>query len=205
MLFSYRHLVGKSVPRRNNPVTAFLGGLFLKVLGWKICGSLPDLPKAVVVAAPHTSNFDGVVALPALLALDLKGNLMAKASLFQPPFGKLMRWFGLIPVTRNAAGGLVVSAVNAFNNNSQLWLGIAPEGTRHNAEQWKTGFHRIALAAQVPIVPVAWNYADKTIVLGDPFMPGEDLQADLNRLYAFYQDKQPKHLQRLSQPLKSNR
>ena len=204
MSLHYRHLLGRHTPARANRFTAALGGLALKILGWRIIGTLPDTPKLLVVGAPHTSNYDGVVALPAVLALDLKVSLMAKHSLFRGPLGPVMRWFGLIPVERHAAGGTVEAAIEQFAQHQKLWLGVAPEGTRSGVAQWKTGFHRIALAAQVPILPVAWDYAEKAIVLGEPFMPGTDLEADLARLYAFYRDKQPRRPERLSAPLRQN-
>lgn len=177
MPLHYRHLLAPSVPSRRNRLTALLGGLALKILRWRITGTLPDIPQAVVVAAPHTSNYDGVIALPA------------------------MRWLGLIPVERHAAGGAVGAVIEQFTHQPQLWLGVAPEGTRHGTAQWKTGFHRIALGAGVPIFPVAWDYTDKCIILGEPFMPSVDLDADLERLYAFFRHKQPCRRQRLSTPL----
>ena len=204
MPLHYRHLLGRHTPARGSRISATLGGLALKILGWRIVGTLPDIAKVLVVGAPHTSNYDGVVALPAVLALDLKVSLMAKHSLFRGPLGPVMRWFGLIPIARHAAGGAVGTAIEQFARQDQMWLGVAPEGTRSGVAQWKTGFHRIALAAQVPILPVAWDYAEKAIVLGEPFMPSTDLEADLARLYAFYRNKQPRRPERLSAPLRQN-
>lgn len=202
MPISYRHLLAQHIPARRNRFTAALGGIMLKILGWRIVGTLPDAPKILVVGAPHTSNFDGVVALPAVLALDIKVSLMAKHSLFRPPFGRIMRWFGLIPIARHAAGGAVGAAIEQFQQQPSLWLGVAPEGTRHGADEWKTGFHRIARAAGVPILPVAWDYRQKAIVLGQAFTPGDNLEADLAHLYAFYRTMQPRHRHRLSGPLR---
>ncbi|MDO5686506.1 MAG: lysophospholipid acyltransferase family protein [Neisseria sp.] len=205
MSLHYRHLLNAATPSRRNRFTATLGGIMLKLLGWRIIGTLPAIEKVVVVGAPHTSNYDGVVALPAVLALDLKISLMAKHNLFYGPIAPVMRWLGLIPVERHAAGGMVGAAIEQFAAHRQLWLGIAPEGTRRGVEQWKTGFHRIALSANVPIFPVAWDYARKAIILGEAFMPSADVEHDLQKLYAFYRDKQPRHPHRLSQPLRSDR
>lgn len=198
----YRHLLGPQMPQRRNPLTARMGSALLRLMGWQIVGRLPDVPKILVVAAPHTSNLDGLVALPAVLALDLRISLMAKHSLFRWPWRSLLHWLGLVPVDRATPGGTVGSAIERFHALPQLWLGIAPEGTRHSAPAWKSGFYRIATAARVPILPVAWDYARRQIVLGEPFLPSGSLENDLARLYAFYRDKQPRHPQRLSLPLR---
>lgn len=196
-----RSLCPEAVPKRGNAFTARLGAWLMRLAGWRFQGALPNHPKVVVIAAPHTSNWDGIIALPAILALDIRISAMAKHSLFRFPLGPLLRWFGLIPIARHAAGGAVEAAIAQFADTPALWLGIAPEGTRHGAAQWKTGFHRIARSAGVPIVPVAWDYRSKSIILGKAVWPSEDMDADLAALYAFYRRYTPRHPQRLSQPL----
>lgn len=198
----YRAPCPAALPKRGNALTARLVAWLMQAAGWRFQGSLPDYPQAVVVVAPHTSNWDGIIALPAILALDLRIHAMAKHNLFRFPLGPLLRWFGLMPVQRDAVGGAVASVVAEFARQPALWLGIAPEGTRHGTLQWKTGFHRIARQVGIPIVPVAWDYRSKSIVLGEAFWPEADINADLARLYTFYRCYTPRHPQRLSQPLR---
>jgi 1-acyl-sn-glycerol-3-phosphate acyltransferase len=133
----------------------------LSLFGWKVVGSFPDLPKALIIVAPHTSNWDFIAGFWAYLALDLHANWFGKHTLFVWPFGVILRRFGGIPVHRESrvARQVVDVYVEAYQSRDRMLLAIAPEGTRRRVEEWKSGFHRIALGAGVPIVRSRWTIA----------------------------------------------
>lgn len=195
--------VGPGLPRRGNAFSRGLARTFLRLLGWKIVGNLPDLPKLVLIGAPHTSNWDGVLGLATLMALGLRAATMIKDSAFKGPLGLLLRWFGAIPIKRASPKGVVEQSIDAFASKPQCLLLIAPEGTREGAEEWKRGFWRIARGAGVPVLPAAIDYRAKVIRFGPPLTPGPDYEADLATLIAFYvAHSLPKHAERLSKPLR---
>ena len=178
-----------SAPRM--PPSRFLEGLGRNVLragGWRMVGEFPDVPRAVVIAAPHSSNWDGVWGFAAKLALGLRLSILGKHSLMAIPLvGRFLRWQGVIAVDRGAPQGVVVQAVAAINSAEHMWYAIAPEGTRRVVERWKPGFWRIAHAAGVPVIPVYFDYPSRTIGIGAPFHPGDDMDADIARIQRWYQ------------------
>ncbi len=175
-----------SVPRRGNALTRGLGRLVLGLLGWRFMGAFPDTPKFVVVAAPHTSNWDGVIGLAAALALGIEVHFIGKHTLFRGPLGWFLRAMGGLPVDRDNPGGLVDQAIEAFRRREAFVFGLAPEGTRRHAAQWKTGFHRIAGAAAVPVVLVAFDYATKRIGALATLHTTSDLAHDLEVIAGYY-------------------
>jgi 1-acyl-sn-glycerol-3-phosphate acyltransferase len=162
---------------------------FLKITGWKIEGSLPPGgQKSVLIAAPHTSNWDLPYTLMVAFVLRLNIHWMGKAQIFRPPFRGLMRWLGGIPVTRESANNLVAASVQALQDaEGSLQLVVPPEGTRSKVRYWKSGFYYIALGAKVPIVLAYMDYERKLSGLGPVFHPTGDLQADMAQIQAFYQ------------------
>jgi 1-acyl-sn-glycerol-3-phosphate acyltransferase len=178
--------LGPAVPRRGNALTRGIALLVLRVMGWRFEGEVPDQPKLVVVIAPHTSNWDFVVGLAADLALGLRIRFIGKDTLFQPPLGWFMRWAGGIPVDRSAPGGVIEASAASFREESQLFLALAPEGTRRRVDRWKTGFWRIARAAGVPVWAVALDWSQRVVRLYPPFETSADLEADLRALGAFF-------------------
>ncbi len=136
----------------------------LRLMGWKIVGEIPDLQKAVLIAAPHTSNWDGFLLLVYKVAVDLDVKFFAKHSLFWWPLSAILNALGAIPVDRNKHLGSVQHAIQKFAEEDHFLLAMAPEGTRRWKPYWRTGFYRIAMAAKVP---VSMGYADyKTKTLG---------------------------------------
>lgn len=182
-------LMGPMVPRRGWRFGRFIGRLVFKAAGWSFPGSIPDVPKAVIIVAPHTSNWDFVIGAAAMLAMDLDASFFGKHTLFKGPLGVFMRCLGGIPVDRTRGGeGVVEQVVSRFAAADQLILALAPEGTRKTVEHWKTGFHRIALAADVPIVATALDWGRHEIRFREPFHPTKDVEADIKQLLPFFAD-----------------
>lgn len=165
----------------------------LRLCGWSLVGTFPNVPKLVLIAAPHSSWWDGIWGLLMKAAIGADVNFMAKRELFRGPLGGLLIKLGGIPIDRGAAAGMVEQMIDRFGRQPTLWLGIAPEGTRRHMPRWKSGFWRIAHGAHVPVFPVAFNYPDKTIQLGPLFDTSDDMAADIERLRAFYAPFQGKH------------
>ena len=161
---------------------------FLKISGWKIEGHLPSgSNKSVLIAAPHTSNWDLPYTLMVAFSLKLNIYWMGKEQIFKPPFYGLMRWLGGIPVRRETSNNLVAASIAAIRAaTGPLQLIVPPEGTRSNTRYWKTGFYYIALGAQVPIVLAYMDYRKKISGLGPVFRPTGDIDADMLAIKAFY-------------------
>jgi 1-acyl-sn-glycerol-3-phosphate acyltransferase len=161
---------------------------FLKITGWKVEGALPaNAPKSVLIAAPHTSNWDLPYTLMVAFALRLNIYWMGKQSIFTPPFRGLMMWLGGIPVNREQANNLVTASAQALREaEGPIQLVVPPEGTRSKTRYWKTGFYFIALGARVPIVMAYMDYAEKRSGLGPVFTPTGDIEKDMVMVKAFY-------------------
>ena len=172
------------VPRSG--FSRWLGRTILRLGGWRLVGSFPDIPKAVLIGAPHSSNWDGLWGFAAKAALGLDLRIFAKHQLFWWPLGPVLRRFGIIPVNRGDPRGLIDQMLQRFREQDAFWLGIAPEGTRRRVERWKPGFWKIAHAAGVPIVPAYFHYPEKIIGIGAPFVTSDDMDADLARIRAWY-------------------
>ena len=172
-------------PRRGSRILQAGGRALLRLCGWRIEGALPELDKFVVIVAPHTSNWDFPIGVLAMFALDLRGHWIGKHTLFRGPMGTLMRALGGEPVDRGAPGDLVEQVAARIRGASRYVLGISPEGTR-GARPWKTGFHRIARAAGIPVVPAWIDYSRRVVGLGAPVALTEDVDADLARLGAHF-------------------
>lgn len=171
-----------------NSVLRTISRLFLRATGWTVEGSLPEgANKCVLIAAPHTSNWDLPYTLMVAFTLNLQIYWMGKQSLFKWPFGALMKWLAGIPVDRSKSNNLVAASAAAIRDaDGPLQLVVPPEGTRGKTRQWKTGFYHIALAAQVPIVLAYMDYQRKRSGLGSVFQPTGDVDADMAVIKAFY-------------------
>jgi 1-acyl-sn-glycerol-3-phosphate acyltransferase len=174
------------VPRRGNALTRGLADVGLRLAGWTFEGELPERSKMVIVAAPHTSNWDFVIGVGGMLALDLELRFLGKHTLFDGPLAPLMRGLGGIAVDRTAGSGVVEEMARRFENEEQLLLALSPEGTRSSVDRWKTGFHRIARAAGVPIMAVALDYGPRRIRFGPLVMPTDNMEADIGIFRQFF-------------------
>lgn len=158
----------------------------LKILGWKKEGVLPLEKKYVMIAAPHTSNWDFFYTILIAFAFKLKIFWMGKNTIFKKPFGSLMKWMGGIPVNRSKSNNLVDETIAWFNNNERLIIVIPPEGTRKKTTYWKTGFYHIAYGAGVPILLGYMDYKRKVGGLGPLFHPTGSIDDDMARIRNFY-------------------
>ncbi len=178
---------------------------YLRVFGWRLEGRAPDYPKYVVVAAPHTTNWELPTALMVGFAFRIKILWLGKDDLFRGPLHAVFRWLGGIPVDRSRSTGLVARTVEAFNENDNLVIAMAPEGTRSKTGHWKSGFYHIATGARVPIALGFLDYRRKACGIGPVIFPTGDIEADMTVIRAFYADITGKHPQRSSRasiPLK---
>ncbi len=170
--------VPPAIGRRGGAVTRMVGRLMLRLLGWRIEGSLPDRPKIVAVVVPHSSNLDFVIAIGLVFSWNLKVRYIGKKELFRFPLGPIMYWLGGIPVDRKASTGLLGQVVAEFDRSDTILLGIAPEGTRKYGARWKTGFYYIAQRAGAVVVPVYLDWSRKVIGLLDAVDPAVGTPAD---------------------------
>jgi 1-acyl-sn-glycerol-3-phosphate acyltransferase len=181
-------------------MAAWLCRGYLALVGWKMRGQWPDLPKMVLLAAPHTSNWDGLLMLATAGAYRIKLQWMGKKSLAQGPFGGIMRALGVMPVDRNAANGLVGSVSDAIAKASNVILAISPEGTRAPVAEWKRGFYLIAHAANVPIVFSVLDFKTKIVSISGWLMPSGDFDADWPLIRSHYARAEGKYNQNFILP-----
>jgi len=169
-----------------NLFMAWIGQMFLKTLGWHIEGKLPDIKKFIIIAAPHTSNWDFPITLAVIFALKIKIYWMGKAAMFRWPFRAAFRWFGGIPIERSRSHNIVDQSVQAFNERENLIMVIPPEGTRKKVHYWKTGFYHIARGANIPIVLGYLDYRRKACGIGRTFYSTGRIEEDMHEIKAFY-------------------
>lgn len=174
------------LPRRGNALSSAVSRALLGAWGWRIEGDLPPRSKLVAIVAPHTSNWDFIVGILAVFAIGIRVRFLAKHTLFEGLLGRLMRWFGGMPVNREAPQGLVPQVVEAIRAAEAVFLAITPAGTRSSTRPWKSGFYHIAVAARVPILPVVFDGPRRAIRLLPPFEPSGSYEADLPKLLAHY-------------------
>lgn len=175
-----------SLPRFGNAFTRSLGRALLRCSGWRLSGNLPDEPRLIVIAAPHTSNWDWVFAMFAMLALGVRINYLIKDSLFVWPLSVLLRASGGIAIDRSSPTGVVENVVKRLRTTERIVMVITPEGTRSRVTTWKTGFLRIAELAGLPIVPVAWHYPQRRIHIGAVIPQSGDHERDIATIRAYY-------------------
>jgi 1-acyl-sn-glycerol-3-phosphate acyltransferase len=155
---------------------------WMRVAGWRVNGTLPDLPKYVLIGAPHSSSWDFVLFLGVIFTLRANVKFMGKAELFRPPFGWFFYYCGGVPVDRKKSTGLVEQMIEACNEAEHFILTIAPEGTRHKVTEWKRGFYHIAKGAGIPIVMAVVDGKQRTVRIGRIFHPTEDVEADMKAI-----------------------
>jgi 1-acyl-sn-glycerol-3-phosphate acyltransferase len=160
--------------------------------GWQLAGVRPACDHYVLIAAPHTSNWDFPLMLIFAAAFEIKVTWMAKHSLFYPPMGWIMRLLGGMPIIRHKSQNVVATMVAAFDTVPHLVLVVPTEGTREKSEYWKSGFYHIARQAGVPIVPSFLDFGSKRGGFGPPLTVTNDVRADMQYFREFYHGMQGK-------------
>lgn len=165
----------------------------LKISGWRINGDFPDLKKYIIVGAPHTSNWDFIIAILLKFSRKLNANYIIKKEWLRPPFGWFFRLTGAIPVNRKKSEGKVDAIARACKEAEQFIVGIAPEGTRQRVEKISYGFYHIARLAQVPLVFIRMDFGNRCYDILPPFFLSEDMEADFEKILAVFHGIQGKH------------
>ena len=170
-----------------SPILRIISIVIFKLIGWKTVNNLPDTPrKAIIVAAPHTSNWDFALFLLIVFSLRINLNVLIKHSLFWFPLGAFLRYCGAVPVDRRAAGARVKNLANKFRDYDDMMLLITPEGTRSPRTHWKAGFYHMAENANVPIVLGFVDTNIKSAGFHGMMLPSGDVDADMAKVYALY-------------------
>lgn len=175
-----------AAPQMGTPILRFFARLLIALTPFRIEGELPNVPKLVMIGAPHSSNWDGVLGICAAVAIGFKPAWMGKHALFKGLLGLICRALGGVPIDRNNPNGVVGQMCESFQTHERWWLTLAPEGTRKVVPKWRSGFYHVALTAGVPILPLGFHYPDKKFVILDLFYPTGDYAADLLALEKIY-------------------
>ena len=162
--------------------------IIFRVFKWKILGKFSKVPKYIIAVAPHTSFYDFFIGILVRNIINEKINFIGKKELFGPLTGWFFRSLGGVPVDRNSKKDTVSSIVEIFNKRKKFKLAIAPEGTRKKVKKWKTGFYYIALKAKIPIMPVAFDYNNKNVIVHSLFYPTGNIEEDFKNLYKKYKN-----------------
>lgn len=181
------------IPRDGNAVTEWIGQALLRLFGWRIVGAPPARAKMVIVAGPHTSAWDVIIALVGKLALRLDVAFMAKHTLFFWPLGPVLRAFGCMPIDRTGPHNVVDQMTERFAARQAFLLVLAPEGTRSHVDKWKSGFYHIARNAEVPIVPAAIDFGERRVRFGPPVYPSGDIETEVAELKQFIYRARARH------------
>ena len=181
-------------------IGARLARAFLRLSGWAFEGAVPTTRKYVLIAAPHTSNWDFVYMLAIAWSLGVRLRWMGKDTIFRPPFGRLFRAIGGIPIRRDLRSSAVEQCVARFAECDDLVLAVPAEGTRRRTATWRSGFYHIARLAEVPIALGYLDYGRKRGGVGAEIRPSGDVVADMDRIRAFYADKVGRHPDKFTEP-----
>ena len=189
--------VAKSFRANRHKSLQWLGRFVLSSLGWKVTGSIKEdyeNQKLVLVVAPHTSNWDGVLGMAAIAGLDARIVFFGKHTIFRYfGLGAFLKYMGGIPVNRASPGGAIGDGIKKIKSIEFSLIGMAPEGTRSKVKEWKTGFLRIAKEINAKIIPVSLDFAKKEILLGEIFKLSGEQEKDLKDLKDYFRSFTPRH------------
>lgn len=185
--------VPKHLRGTRNGLTRWFGRAVLTVFGWNVVGTIPDVKRLLIIAAPHTSNWDFVFVMAAVLGLNLRLRWLGKHTIFKPGAVWFMRWLGGIPTNREQPEDIVQYVVDLSNREESVAIGLAPEGTRAKVSRWKTGFLRIAKLLDCPILLISLDFQGKHFIIGDLYQPTGDSEADLAVIKSYYSGFQAKY------------
>ena len=170
------------------PIMRLMSLFFLKCIGWQVEGERPNIPQYVMIAAPHTSNWDFVIAQAMVFVYRVNIQIMMKDTWFFWPLGPIFRWLGVMPIGRSKANNVVAQCIADFKQREEKVLMVPPSGTRKKVLYWKTGFYHIARGAGVPIVMGFLDYRRKRGGIGPVFHPTGNIDRDMETIGAFYRD-----------------
>lgn len=171
--------------------------IFFRLMGWKITGSIDaNVKKCVMMVMPHTCNFDFFIGLFSRGIIGLEMNFVGKKELFTFPFGYYFRSIGGVPLDRSGGKNNVDATVEVFNSREVFRMAIAPEGTRKKVTQLRTGFYYIALKANVPIIPIAFDYSKKEVRIGQPVSLSGNYEEDMELILPHFKGAQGKFSER---------
>ena len=179
----------------------WLATLFLLGTGWRAEGRKPEADRYVVIAAPHTSNWDFIYTLALTFIFRIDARIMMKDAWFRWPLGPLFRWLGAMPIDRTRSRNVVAQSVAAFQKASRMVLVVPPSGTRRKVQYWKSGFYHIACGAGVPIALGFLDYERRTGGFGPLFYPTGDIERDMADIQEFYRPINGKYPAQTSQGL----
>ena len=178
-------VVNEHVPRMGNALSRGIAQSVLNIMGWKVTGSFPEEKKLIYIGAPHTSNWDLVLAISAMQAVGLRCSWMMKKQAFFWPLGGLFKRLGGVPIDRGAKTNIIEQMADWFNSQDKAYLGMTPEGTRSKVESYKYGYLRMAYAANVPIFLIAIDGENKEIALDKVFQLTGDIEIDNTAIKAY--------------------
>jgi len=177
----------------SKPLRWWIARGLLAITGWKPDGVRPNAPRCVMIAAPHTTNWDFLYLLAFAAYFDLEIHWMGKHALFRPPMGWIMKALGGIPIVRHRSENIVLAMARSFKERDELVLVVPAEGTRRRSDYWKSGFYHIARTANVPIVMSYLDYTKKRGGFGPALHLTGDVRADMDKIRAFYEGKEGKY------------
>ncbi|MCT4614129.1 MAG: 1-acyl-sn-glycerol-3-phosphate acyltransferase [Marinifilaceae bacterium] len=174
-------------------MTRNISKFILRLFGWKYIGEIPENKKAVILAAPHTSNWDFIWGKLCLVSIGIPTAILMKKEMFIFPFSYLLKYWGVIPVNRSRKSNLVDTMAEEFNSRQELYIVLSPEGTRKANSEWKKGFYYIAHKAQVPLFLAKIDYKNKTLEAGETYYTSGDYDNDIKYIKSYYKDSNPKY------------
>ncbi len=185
-------------PPRRSRILQAIGIFYFWLAGWRMTSHFPSTPKMLVIAGPHTSNWDGwhVIVASWIARVDLKW--MVKAEAIRWPFGWFIKWAGGVPIQRDASYNVVAQSARQLKEADDMLLLVAPEGTRKKSDYWKTGFYWIAHQADVPMLCARMDYGTKTISFTGPYHPTGNIEADIEKIWADFRAVSALHPEKVS-------
>ena len=184
-----------------NLLAHWLGRFIIKITGWKVAGEVPQSQSMLIIAAPHTSNWDLFYLLGAAYTFRLQIHWLVKNNLFIPVVGQVLSFLGGLPVDRSKSNSLVTTLADRIKASDGISLVVPPAGTRKYTDYWKSGFYRIAQEANIPIVCGYLDYTKKEAGLGLSFYLTGNLKEDMDRLREFYEPLNAKYPEKRSRML----
>ena len=190
MIKKIKRISESQIPERlrgsRSKILRIIARFGINISGWTIRGNVPDEERIVIIAAPHTSNWDFILAMLAIFGLNIKVRWLGKHSIFKPGFKKFFEWLGGIPVYRDNPSSLIENVVNIVKKERSIVIAMTPEGTRKKVKRWKTGFLRIAKQTHSKILLISIDAPTKSIEIGNIFNPTGNSEEDLAYIQKYY-------------------